>query len=42
MSPGEASLTLFKPTQPGSYIFYCTPHYNKATGEGMKGTLIVE
>jgi plastocyanin len=39
---GEASLALFKPTQPGSYTFYCAPHYNKATGEGMKGTLIVE
>lgn len=39
---GAASLALFKPTQPGTYTFYCAPHYNKATGEGMKGTLIVE
>jgi plastocyanin len=39
---GEASLALFKPTQPGSYTFYCTPHYSKETGQGMKGTLIVE
>jgi hypothetical protein len=21
---------------------YCTPHYNKASGEGLHGTLIVE
>jgi plastocyanin len=39
---GKAGLALFKPTQPGTYTFYCAPHYNKATGEGMKGTLIVE
>jgi plastocyanin len=39
---GEASLALLKPTQPGSYTFYCTPHYSKETGQGMKGTLIVE
>jgi plastocyanin len=39
---GQSSLTLFKPTAPGRYTFYCAPHYDKATGEGMKGTLIVE
>jgi plastocyanin len=39
---GENSLALFKPTQPGTYTFYCAPHYNKETGEGMKGRLIVE
>ncbi len=39
---GEEGLALFKPTQPGTYTFYCAPHYDKATGEGMKGTLIVE
>lgn len=32
-------LTLTAP-QPGT--FYCTPHYDRATGEGTKGTLIVE
>ncbi len=42
MPSGEASLALFKPTQPGTYTFYCAPHYSKETGEGMKGTLIVE
>ncbi len=42
MPSGKTSLALFKPTQPGTYTFYCTPHYNKETGEGMKGTLIVE
>jgi plastocyanin len=40
--PGEEGLALFKPTQAGTYTFYCAPHYDKATGEGMKGTLIVE
>ena len=42
ISPGAASLALFKPTQPGTYTFYCAPHYDKATGQGMQGTLIVE
>ncbi len=39
---GKQGLALFKPTKPGTYTFYCTPHYNKETGEGMRGTLIVE
>lgn len=39
---GQTGLALFKPSTPGKYIFYCAPHYNKATGEGMHGTLIVE
>lgn len=39
---GRNSLALFKPTRPGTYTFYCTPHYNRVTGEGMHGTLIVE
>lgn len=39
---GQTGLAVFKPTQPGSYTFYCAPHYDKATGEGMHGTLIVE
>ena len=42
MPSGKNSLALFKPTQPGTYTFYCVPHYNKAAGEGMHGTLIVE
>jgi plastocyanin len=42
MPPNQDSLALFKATAPGTYTFYCTPHYNKATGEGMRGTLIVE
>jgi heme/copper-type cytochrome/quinol oxidase subunit 2 len=41
MLAGKQSLALFKPTAPGTYTFYCTPHYNKATGQGMHGTLIV-
>jgi plastocyanin len=39
---GQEGLALFKPTEAGTYTFYCAPHYNKATGEGMQGTLIVE
>jgi cytochrome c oxidase subunit 2 len=39
---GQSSLALFKPEAPGTYTFYCAPHYDKATGEGMKGILIVD
>jgi plastocyanin len=39
---GQNSFALFRPTQPGTYTYYCAPHYDKASGEGMKGTLIVE
>jgi plastocyanin len=39
---GKQGLALFKPTKPGTYTFYCAPHYSKESGEGMKGTLIVE
>jgi plastocyanin len=42
LAGAEPGLAFFKPEQPGTYTFYCAPHYNKATGEGMKGTLIVE
>jgi plastocyanin len=42
MSGNEVSLALFKAPLPGSYTFYCAPHYNKDTGIGMHGTLIVE
>jgi heme/copper-type cytochrome/quinol oxidase subunit 2 len=41
MPPGESNLTLFTPTQPGTYRFYCAPHSDKQTGEGMVGTLAV-
>ena len=41
--PGNGvGLAVFKAPQRGTYTFYCAPHYNKATGEGMHGTLIVE
>jgi heme/copper-type cytochrome/quinol oxidase subunit 2 len=40
-SDGE-SLALFTANAPGTYTFYCAPHYNKATRQGMHGTLIVE
>jgi plastocyanin len=42
MPVGETGLALFRPTEPGTYTFYCAPHYDKASGEGMKGTLIVD
>ena len=44
MPGNKSSLALFKATKPGTYTFYCSipGHYNKATGEGMTGKLIVE
>ncbi|HEU5099568.1 MAG TPA: cupredoxin domain-containing protein [Roseiflexaceae bacterium] len=42
MPAGKNSLALFKASKPGTYTFYCTPHYDKASGQGMHGTLIVE
>ena len=42
MPAGKNSLALFKPAKPGTYTFYCVPHYDKATGQGMHGTLVVE
>jgi plastocyanin len=34
-------VALFQPTHPGTYTFYCHPHADKATGQGMVGTLVV-
>jgi plastocyanin len=42
MPPGKSNVALFKPTQPGTYTFYCQPHADKASRSGMVGTLIVE
>jgi DNA-binding SARP family transcriptional activator len=42
MPAGAESLALFRPTTPGTYTVYCPPHYDKASGQGMHGTLIVE
>jgi plastocyanin len=39
---GKTSLAVFKPTAPGTYIFYCHPHADKAAMQGMVGKLIVE
>jgi plastocyanin len=39
---GKEGLAIFIPATPGEYVFYCDPHYNKETGEGMAGKLIVE
>jgi plastocyanin len=41
MPAGRTGIAIFRPTEPGTYTFYCAPHFNKATGQGMKGTLIV-
>jgi heme/copper-type cytochrome/quinol oxidase subunit 2 len=42
MPSNADSLALFTANTPGTYTFYCTPHYDKASGKGMHGTLIVE
>jgi plastocyanin len=42
MPAGKSNVALFKPTQPGTYTFYCHPHGDKAARTGMVGTLIVE
>ena len=39
--PGKSNVALFKPTQPGTYTFYCHPHADKAARAGMVGTLVV-
>ncbi len=42
MPVGQIGVAIFKPTTPGTYTFYCQPHYDQASGQGMHGTLIVE
>jgi plastocyanin len=42
MPAGKSNVALFKPTQPGSYTFYCQPHADKDARAGMVGTLVVE
>lgn len=42
MPANGEGLALFTAEKPGSYTFYCAPHYDKASGKGMHGTLIVE
>jgi plastocyanin len=39
---GKSNVALFKPTQPGTYTFYCHPHADKDARAGMVGTLVVE
>ena len=38
----KSNVALFKPTQSGTYTFYCHPHADKAARAGMVGTLVVE
>jgi plastocyanin len=41
--PGRAAaLALFTAGRPGRYVVYCAPHYDRATGQGMQTTLVVE
>ena len=42
MPAGKSNVAIFKPTQPGTYTFYCHPHADKAARTGMVGTLVVE
>ncbi|MEN9938265.1 MAG: hypothetical protein RLZZ387_4844 [Chloroflexota bacterium] len=42
MPAGEEGLAVFTAPEPGTYTFYCAPHYDKASGQGMHGTLVVE
>jgi uncharacterized cupredoxin-like copper-binding protein len=44
MPGGKSGLALFKASKPGTYTFYCSipGHYDKASGEGMTGKLIIE
>jgi plastocyanin len=43
LMPAHATaITVFKADRPGTYTFYCAPHYDRKSGKGMKGTLIVE
>jgi plastocyanin len=42
MLAGQDGLTVFTPTTPGTYLFYCAPHYDPTTGQGMRGSLVVE
>jgi plastocyanin len=39
--PGKSNVALFKPTQAGTYTFYCHPHADKAARAGMVGTLTI-
>lgn len=38
---GKSNVVLFRPTQPGTYTFYCHPHADKDARTGMVGTLVV-
>jgi plastocyanin len=42
IAPGKTSMAVFTAPATGTYTFYCHPHADKANGEGMVGTLIVE
>lgn len=42
MPTGEPGLGVFSATEPGTYQFSCAPHFDKASGQGMQGTLVVE
>lgn len=41
VAPGQTGLAIFRPTEAGTYLVYCGPHYDQAKGTGMKATLTV-
>jgi plastocyanin len=41
MPAGQRAVAQFTPTQPGTYTFYCVLHVDRATKQGMAGTLVV-
>jgi plastocyanin len=41
MPAGQRSVAQFTPTQAGTYTFYCILHVDRATKQGMTGTLVV-
>jgi heme/copper-type cytochrome/quinol oxidase subunit 2 len=41
MPIGKSGLMVFTPTVPGTYTFYCSPHYDKSSANGMYGKLVV-
>lgn len=42
MPANATTVAIFAADRPGVYTFYCAPHYDRKSGKGMKGTLVVE
>lgn len=39
--PGKSSVAVFRAPKAGTYMIYCTPHYDKTQHQGMHATLVV-